>query len=68
MIYTLVKRKAVNSQDKFGCTSCGHQANAGINASENILAAGHTVLAGGEGVLETLMQQEPFGASNLVSS
>ena len=36
------------SQSKFECVACGHTENADANASKNILAAGHAVLAGGE--------------------
>lgn len=36
------------SQEKFCCVQCGHSENADINAAKNILAAGRTVLAGGD--------------------
>lgn len=36
------------SQAKFNCVSCGYQANADLNAANNILAAGYAVLACGE--------------------
>jgi putative transposase len=35
-----ISKKNRKSQDKFVCTSCGHSANADINASKNILARG----------------------------
>lgn len=35
-----VSKENRKSQDKFVCTSCGHTANADINASKNILALG----------------------------
>lgn len=36
------------SQSVFECITCGHNENADINASKNILAAGHAVIACGE--------------------
>lgn len=54
------------NQEKYQCTSCGYKANADINAAKNILAAGHAVLACGEGALATSMKQEPLGTGNLV--
>ncbi len=42
------------TQAVFECQGCGHKANADINAAQNILAAGHAVLACGEWV-----QQDP---------
>ena len=36
------------TQSKFFCIECGHTQNADINASLNILAAGHAVLACGD--------------------
>jgi len=35
-----ISKENRKSQDKFVCTSCGHTANADINASKNILARG----------------------------
>ncbi len=35
-----ISKENRKSQDKFVCTSCGHSANADINASKNILARG----------------------------
>ena len=54
------------SQEIYQCTRCGYRENADINAANNILAAGHAVLACGEGALATSMKQEPLGTSNLV--
>lgn len=42
------------TQERFECTDCGHTENADINAAKNILAAGHAVLACGEGALAPL--------------
>jgi putative transposase len=39
------------TQTRFACVSCGHTENADLNAAQNILAAGHAVLACGEWVL-----------------
>jgi len=38
------------TQSRFECVSCGYAENADINAAQNILAAGHAVLACGEAV------------------
>ena len=38
------------SQARFECVECGHSENADINAAQNILAAGHAVLACGEAI------------------
>ena len=37
------------TQAVFRCVRCGHTADADVNAARNILAAGHAVIAGGEG-------------------
>ncbi|MDQ7001349.1 MAG: transposase, partial [Ghiorsea sp.] len=50
------------SQSKFECQDCGYQANADFNASLNILAAGHAVLACGVDAVATTMKQEPLAA------
>ncbi len=38
------------TQSRFACVACGCTHNADLNAAENILAAGHAVLACGEDV------------------
>lgn len=38
------------SQSRFACVACGYIQNADLNAAQNILAAGHAVLACGEDV------------------
>ena len=53
------------SQSMFRCVVCNHEAHADINAANNILAAGHAVLACGETVqLGRSMKQEPLGISD----
>lgn len=48
------------SQAKFVCVHCGYSANADVNAAQNILAAGHAVLACGEKVQsDRSVKQEP---------
>ena len=53
------------SQARFVCTSCGHSANADVNAVLNILAAGQAVSACGAGKAQApALKQEPtYGAS-----
>ncbi|CAM2158479.1 putative insertion element transposase InsQ (plasmid) [Pararobbsia alpina] len=52
------------SQSRFECVACGHRENADANASKNILAAGHAVLASGEWVQSgPSMKQEPTEAT-----
>ena len=48
------------TQEGFACTCCGYTANADFNAACNILAAGHAVLACGEGALAPFVKQEPL--------
>ena len=48
------------SQELFRCTNCGNDLNADDNASINIEAAGHVVLACGETPLGTSVKQEPL--------
>ena len=47
------------SQAKFSCQECGYSENADFVAANNIKAAGHAVLACGEGSLERSVKQEP---------
>jgi putative transposase len=55
-----VSRDNRTTQAKFECVECGHSENADINASRNILAAGHAVLACGETAqLGCSVKQEP---------
>lgn len=59
-----VAKENRTTQERFSCVSCGHKKNADLNAAENILAVGHTVLACGENVrLEAIravsVKQEP---------
>ena len=50
------------SQAVFKCVTCGYEKNADLNAANNILAAGHAVLAcGGTGISHP-MKQEPLAA------
>jgi putative transposase len=49
------------SQSRFKCVSCGYESNADLNASRNILAAGHAVLACGvEKAKASTLKQEPI--------
>ena len=63
-----IDKKSRISQSKFCCISCGHTENADLNAAKNILAAGHVVLACGEGALAASMKQEPLNMGDLVSA
>lgn len=52
------------SQSKFECLMCGYSANADINGANNILAAGHAVLAcGGRVQSGRPLKQEPAEVS-----
>lgn len=51
------------TQAIFHCQSCGHQQNADDNASHNIVAAGHAVLACGGAALAAPVKQEPVLSS-----
>lgn len=55
------------SQEKFSCLACGHTENADFNASKNVLASGHGVLACGEFPLGDSMKQEPVRNREAVS-
>ena len=46
------------SQGEFECLSCGYAENADLNASKNILAEGHSVIACGVEALVSTMKQE----------
>jgi len=46
------------SQEVFQCQNCGHTENAHLNASINILAAGHAVIACGVEALASTAKQE----------
>jgi len=46
------------SQSTFQCIKCKCELNADLNASKNILAEGHSVIACGEGALVPSMSQE----------
>ena len=46
------------SQAEFHCIQCGHTENADLNASINILAEGHSVIACGVGALASTVKQE----------
>jgi len=48
------------SQALFHCTNCGNDLNADVNASINIEAAGHVVLACGEPPLGGSVKKEPL--------
>jgi putative transposase len=50
------------SQAAFTCVKCGHQENADLNAAQNILAAGHAVLACGDTLSFRAEAQEPIEA------
>lgn len=52
------------TQELFRCLVCDHYENADINASKNILAAGHAVIACGEDALATPVKQELQQASD----
>jgi putative transposase len=49
------------TQSDFHCLACGHTMNADDNASMNILAAGHAVLACGAPALASALKQESLG-------
>jgi putative transposase len=49
------------TQSIFSCVACGHTTNADDNASLNIEAAGHAVLACGAPALASAMKQESIG-------
>lgn len=49
------------SQERFCCVACGHEAHADLNAARNILAAGHAVSACGAEL--SAVKQEPTEAA-----
>jgi len=51
------KENRIN-QAKFQCVQCGHTENADLNASINILAEGHSVIACGVEALDSTAKQE----------
>jgi len=54
------KENRIN-QAEFECIRCGHAENADLNASINILAEGHSVIACGvERVISTAKQELPI--------
>lgn len=55
-----VSRQNRQDQAHFHCQGCGYKSNADANAAKNILAAGHAVLACGEGGLPSSVKQEPL--------
>ncbi|MCG2791101.1 MAG: transposase [Actinomycetia bacterium] len=44
--------------EEFQCVNCGHTENADLNASINILAEGHSVIACGVEKVVSTMKQE----------
>ncbi|MBU4483699.1 MAG: transposase, partial [Actinobacteria bacterium] len=44
--------------EEFQCVNCGHTENADLNASINILAEGHSVIACGVEALASTVKQE----------
>ncbi|MFH1665066.1 MAG: transposase [Candidatus Omnitrophota bacterium] len=46
------------NQAEFKCIQCGHTENADVNASINILAEGHSVIACGVETLVSTVKQE----------
>ena len=53
-----IERENRKKQEVFQCQNCGHTENADLNASINILAAGHAVIACGVEALASTMKQE----------
>ena len=53
-----VAAESRESQSRFRCVACGHQANADVNAARNI-AAGHAVTARGGAALVEPVNREP---------
>jgi putative transposase len=55
-----VSAESRKTQAAFLCVRCGHVADADVNAAQNILAAGHAVIACGERVQQgPSKKQEP---------
>lgn len=53
-----ISKENRKSQAIFECVKCGYESNADLNASKNILAEGHSVLACGEEALASSLNQE----------
>ena len=53
-----VAKKSRESQSRYSCVTCGHEAHADVNAAQNILAAGRAVAARG-GLLSGPLNREP---------
>jgi len=53
-----IERENRKKQEVFQCQNCGHTENADLNASINILAEGHSVIACGVEALASTMKQE----------
>ena len=60
-------RENRQSQSQFQCQECDYRDNADVNAAKNILAAGHAVLACGEGALVTSTNQEPVRSREVLA-
>lgn len=58
----VVDRQSRQTQARFACVACGHEANADVNAALNILAAGQAVTARGAISEEAVaLNREPLG-------
>lgn len=53
-----IEKENRQRQEVFQCQNCGHTENADLNASINILAAGHVVIACGVEALASTTKQE----------
>jgi putative transposase len=61
-------KKNRKTQSQFECQKCSYRNNADINAANNILAAGHAVLACGEEPLGASVKQEPLRKSDRLAA